>query len=377
MLLAVRVAAPVAAPAADPSPATAPVPVRIGVLEASGPFAAGLAAGAAAAAAEINAAGGVAGRRVEVVQLSPPRPWQDVGSLIARLAFEKRLVALIGPTDGAGAHVAAQVATRLRIPLVTLSPEESLTQAGDPWIFRGVPDDREQARAVLRWAVQEATGATAVAVIPPGRDGRERVASVRAACRDLGVRLAAVIEAGGVAEAEGRAAPALEAADAVLLWLEPADARSFLEGIGRKPGAGSGSYMIVGSARLDTPDFLRAAAPWAERLALPLLRGVETSPDGGLAAALGYDIVRAIAAAARSAGPEAQGIRDALARGVVTGGRTGTLCFDRHGNRKGLPPVGVLRRGRLVRVPSRDGDHGALDCGGLTPSPAATPGRAR
>lgn len=310
-------------------------PIQIGLLESSGPAIDVLAASAAEAVAELNAEGGIDGRLVALVSLSPPRPWRDGAGETARLLLESSAVALIGPADRAGAHVAAQIATRWRRPLIALSPAQTLTRVKDPWIFRGIPDDGDQARALLRWAVPLPWEEQVVLVIPEGNDGRERQAALEDACRDLGVTPAAVIRVGSDAAGSEREIRSLVDAPArtLLLWLDADPAAGFLEALATELPR----YSILGSTRLDDRAFLERVGARAEGLVLTMLR-----------AALGYDLVRAVAMAARRAGAQPDRIREELASGLRFDGRSGSFHFDRAGNRVGAIRVGVVRSGELV-----------------------------
>ena len=305
----------------------------------------GGAGGGAGAAAAVNAPGGVGGSRIELLSLQPSRPWREGPSRMARLIYEERIVALVGPTDGASAHVAAQVATRKRIPVLTLSAESSLTRALDPWVFRGLPDDAAQARALLRWALPEPGGARAAAVVPHGRVGRERLAALQEACDDLGVELTQVVRYGDGPRGAGEAgAPSLPAdLDALLLWLDPAPALAFSRGLSRDRFP----RHLLGSLRLDHPDFLAGAAVHLEGLAVPRLHG---APDAGpdLEARLGYDMIRALARAVDRFGPGPAAIRQGLTQLELFDGRSGAFRFDDRGNRRGAIPIHVLRGGAWV-----------------------------
>lgn len=287
----------------------APAPLIVGVLETPGTCGAGLYAGAEAAAREVNSSGGIAGRPLVLRRLADSNPWKTGARLMAQLTSAPGLLALLGPQDGAGAHLAAQVATRRRIPVIVLSPEDSLTQAKDPWVFRGVPSDRRQAEALLLWAAADPRGKTAAAVVPEGREGRERLRSLRAACRSLGVNVSEDSPPRG--------------ADFLLLWLDPGPALRWFQGA----GSSLKEVRLLGSLRLDDEVFLRRAPPQAEGLALPRL--------GGLTAAA-HDLVLAIADAARREGPGTAEVRRGLA--------SGSPRFDSRGNREGPVPVGALRR---------------------------------
>ncbi len=290
---------------------------------------------------------------MRLVRLAAERPWHDAAGRVARLVFDDDVVALIGPTDATTAHVAAQVATVGRIPLVTLSPEDSLTQVFDPWIFRGVPSDREQARAVLRWGFHDPRGRKVTLVVPAGRAGRERTASLRSACAELGVEVRSTVTVTATGEADGSAA----GAEVLMLWLDPAPALRWLERVG---GAGR-PRRVLASTRLDSPQILDRLPDGVTELALPSLRsGASIGSESTGPAALGYDMVSAIVNAARRGGFTPAAIRSELQQRVSVTGRSGTFRFDQRGNRVGEIPVGIVSPGQssTVRLPQRTASHG-------------------
>lgn len=337
--LASAVASPLGRPAATELQTDS---LRIGLLETSGPLAEDLAQGASIAVEELNANGGVDGRRIELLQLPRSRgPWRDGASSMAEFVYEKEPVALIGPTTRANAHLAAQIATKKRIPVVTLSFGRNITRVMDPWIFRGVPEDDQQARALLRWAFSEPEEKRVVLVVPEGRDGEARLGSLERACTAVGVRVAGIVRASERA-AQDLGGKGAVRADAILLWLDVQPALLFLRGqrdfvYGKK---------ILGSLRLDNEEFMGRAPSSAEGLALPMLRS-----DSGwsLGNVLGYDMVRVIATAADRAHGRPELIRDSLLSGDFYSGRSGEFHFDDFGNRRGSFPIGTLQNGKLLR----------------------------
>jgi len=328
----------------SPRAAASGAPFRIGLLDSGGPGDGDLASGASVAAAEINASGGIDGRRLQLVVLEPASPWRDTGSLLARTIFTDGLSALIGPTEAASAHVAAQVGTKSRIPVITLAAEDSLTQAGDPWIFRGIPGDGQQASALLNWALDDTAGRKAAIVVPPGREGRNRLTALRTACRAHGVSIVSVAEesASGLDVVSGPLS--IREADVLFLWLDPQAALRFLR---RRPEMAT-EVQILGNLWLAEPGFLDEAPLWADGLALPLL---VTGRDQSVREALGYDMVQAIAAAARSTGSTPTAIRENLLQQSPWQGKTGVFRFGPSGERDGKIAVGLLRDGKLVPAP--------------------------
>jgi len=336
VVLSIGVAGPLGVTADAVTP-----PVLIGLVEAGGPGGDTVAQGAADALRRFNSTGGVDGRPLRLIRLAAPEPWRDGATRIAELVFRHDLTALIGPADRGGAHVAAQIATRKRIPLIVLSPEGALTRVKAPWIFRGVPDDTEQARALLRWAGREEPTRSALIAVPGDRAGRGRSTALARVCDERGVEVAAVIEPGRTDLSS------LPRSDLLLLWLGPAGALDLLrdlERLGRTP------RRVLGSTRLDVAGFPGSIPRGIESFALPRLRSAD---DGGADSAdllgrLAHDAVWAVVAAARRYGTTPGAIRSGLLDIGAIAGWSGEFGFDSTGNRVGEIPIGILRDGRLL-----------------------------
>ena len=84
---------------------------RIGLVEVDRTAAAAISAAALAALADVKDAS------VTLAMHDPANgPWDGTGNAIARMLDGDPVVALVGATDGATAHIAGQIATRRRIP---------------------------------------------------------------------------------------------------------------------------------------------------------------------------------------------------------------------------------------------------------------------
>jgi len=298
-------------------------PLRVGLIAGEDPWSVSLAAGARAATASLNAAGGIHGRPLILERLEAARPWRDGASRIARLAATEDTVALLGAANGAEAHLAAQVASRLRLPLVTVSPEESLTQAGAVWVFRATAHDHEQARLLLARVPGGAAGRRATLVVPAGREGRERARSVGRACRESGMADVTVLRVA----TDLPPAPAPD--DILLLWLDAGPARLLLDHWGEQ----GTTALVLGSTRLNHPAFLA-----------DLQRRNVILPGGGddLPQRLGADMINLLAGVLADAGTDPHALRAALAANQSFSGATGNIKFDRHGNRREADPTVAL-----------------------------------
>jgi hypothetical protein len=310
-------------------PGVAAEPAIIGIVDRGRTGPGSLHAGAAAALEERQDGA----PPFELRAVEAEEAWRDLPGKLGRLTFEGNVVALLGPLDGAGAHIAAQVATLRRVPILTLSGEDSVTRAFDPWVFRGVPSDVAQARSLLAWALDEPGGSRVLGVVPDGRDGRERSASLREACEEIGISELAVVQP---------STQGLPEVDAVLLWLDAKEAADFLV---RRHSALAGA-LLLGSVRLDHGEFVSRVGRWGEGLVLPRLRDAGRALDE----TLGYEMTRALLTAAAAA-PNPADLRQALASGVRFESAAGSFSFDERGNRVGDVPMGVLYGGELIALP--------------------------
>jgi hypothetical protein len=292
--------------------------LRVGLIAGDDPWSLALMAGAQEAAAVIRRQGGVDGRPLNLVPLPVSRPWRDGAAPIAHLAADPDTVALLSGGDGATAHMTAQVAARLRLPLLTASPETSLTQAGAVWVFRTVADDRRQAAAVLNQVPGGPSGRQALLVVPGGREGRERRDALEDACRGAQVEIAQVLTV------DGTLPPPPDRGDILLLWLDAEPARDLILAWGQKLPAA----VVLGSTRLNHAVFMDVMGMTGTSTTAFLLAG--TSNDW--AHRLGRDMVNLLATVMSSHGTQPAALRAGLAAMEPFNGETGMMTFDGHGN---------------------------------------------
>jgi ABC-type branched-subunit amino acid transport system substrate-binding protein len=99
---------------------------------------------------QANAAGGYQGVDFSLVRRWAGVPWAAGSKEMIRLVYGDRVWAIIGFRDGAG-HIAQQIAAKAYVPVIApLSSTSSLTHTRVPWIFRLPPDDRVQARLLVK-----------------------------------------------------------------------------------------------------------------------------------------------------------------------------------------------------------------------------------
>lgn len=137
-------------------------PIRIGlVAEVTGPNAeagANTVNGAKLAVDEVNAAGGVLGRplelKIEDNQSTNP------GSVLAvsKLGSEGNFAALIAPVRSTQIQAAAQVIAKLGLPTMIGGSDYGLTHSGHAWLFRARPNDSYSAKVIADYGVTTLKG---------------------------------------------------------------------------------------------------------------------------------------------------------------------------------------------------------------------------
>ena len=95
-----------------------------------------------------------------------------------RAAGEDGTIAVVAPMLGTQMLALLPAALEDKIPMLTISGTASITQAGNPWVFRFFPDDRVTKTAQVRFAVEE-KGIKRPALITQttayGQSGREEI----------------------------------------------------------------------------------------------------------------------------------------------------------------------------------------------------------
>jgi branched-chain amino acid transport system substrate-binding protein len=157
--------------AAAPAPAQDTIKIGI-VVEATGPNAeAGVFTlnGAKLALEEVNAAGGVLGRKLEL----KPEDNQSTnpGTVLAfsKLFGEKGIVSIIGPIRSTQIQAASPTIAKAGIPTMIGGTDPSLTKVNNRWVFRGRPNDSYSSRVIAdfgvntlkkqKWAIVHSTDA--------------------------------------------------------------------------------------------------------------------------------------------------------------------------------------------------------------------------
>jgi branched-chain amino acid transport system substrate-binding protein len=106
--------------------------------------------GAESAIRRANLKGGYNGIPFQLIVRSMEGPWGTGSKQAVDLIFEEKVWALLGSHDGRNAHLVEQAATKARIVFLSAwASDPTLSQAFVPWFFNCVPNDNQQADAMI------------------------------------------------------------------------------------------------------------------------------------------------------------------------------------------------------------------------------------
>jgi branched-chain amino acid transport system substrate-binding protein len=125
-------------------------PIKIGLLVQDSIHKASL-HGARLAVNIANRKGGLNGRPFQLIVRSMEGPWGTGSKQAVNLIFEEEVWALVGSHDGRNAHLVEQAATKSQVVFVSAwSGDPTLSQAFVPWFYNCIPNDQQQAAAIVR-----------------------------------------------------------------------------------------------------------------------------------------------------------------------------------------------------------------------------------
>src|SRR5262252_2506004 len=110
--------------------------------------------GAKLATEEVNKAGGVLGRPIELVIEDDQTTNPGVVLAFSKLAGDKDIPAFIGPINSTQVHAMAPEVQRLGKPVMIAGTDPQLTHMGNPWLFRFRPNDVYSARVIADYGVK-------------------------------------------------------------------------------------------------------------------------------------------------------------------------------------------------------------------------------
>ncbi|MFL6256729.1 MAG: ABC transporter substrate-binding protein [Pyrinomonadaceae bacterium] len=340
---------------------------------------------------EANAAGGVKGRRVDLVVRDTRSDAVETAVVVEKLAREEHVQALLGEVVSSRSLAAARVAQREQVPMLTpsaTSPE--VTTVGD-YIFRSCYTDTFQGAALARFAIGS-LGALRAALLVD-RDQRYSVELARFIREDFerrGGKVVAVQE-----YPDGESDFSVQLAEVGAAQPDVVFIPGYYLEVGllaRQARALGLNAPLVGGDGWDSPRLTQISGasltgglftthfsaadpdPQVQRFVADYRRLFGMPPDSFSATA--YDAARImLAAIERAPTLERAAVRDALAATKDFPGVTGTVTFNPE--RNAVKPIVVVRIGDNGRQTVEAHVTPEDVAPPATPTPSPTPKRGR
>ena len=321
--------------------------------------------GAKLAAEEVNKAGGVLGRPIELViedsQSTNP------GSVLAfsKLAGDKDIPAFIGPTFSTQIHAIAPDIQRIGKPVMIGGTDPQLTHMGNPWLFRFRPNDTYSARVIADYGVKTLDKKKWAIVHSTDAFGTSGMKNLVEDLKGMGVEPALVQ---GYTNNSQDFTPVVLAvkqsgADVMATYMTlPPDLAIFarqlrqlgvnIARVGSPTTVATDALKLAGPALYGTyavSDFAADSSPAAKEFATKYEATYKSAPD--YHGAWTYDAVHVLALAIDNAKSlEPQKIRDAILSVKDYPGVEGTYNFDQNGD--GLHGYNVVKNdnGEIVFI---------------------------
>jgi branched-chain amino acid transport system substrate-binding protein len=308
---------------------------------------------------EANAAGGLKGQRVDLVVRDTRSDAVETGLVVERLAREERVHALLGEVVSSRSLVAARVAQREQVPMLTPSATSPEVTAVGNYVFRSCYMDTFQGVALARFAISS-LGALRAALLVD-RDQRYSTELARLIREDFERRGGAVVAVqeypGGESDFSVQLAE-VGAAQPDVLFVPGYYSEVGL--IARQARALGLNVPLVGGDGWDSPRLTQIGGealagglftthfsaedpdPQVQRFVADYRRLYGSAPDSFSATA--YDATRIVLAAIERAPTlERAAVRDSLAATRDFPGVTGAVTFN--SERNAVKPIVVVRIG--------------------------------
>jgi ABC-type branched-subunit amino acid transport system substrate-binding protein len=309
---------------------------------------------------QANREGGYNGNRFELVVRTAEGFWGAGSKESVNLVYEDNVRAIVGSLDGRNGHLAEQVATKSHLAYIEcLATEPTLSQAFVPWFSRVVPNDNQQARALV--AEIQARGGGVTAILTSGDyDCRHATKSLTKALASADVPVLRLEVKPGTADADSLVHILLDAGtrQLILPFAAPLIDRMIVSLRQKEP-----DFHLYGTLHFHMNQERRAPSldayegmvmagsmhPWTRSGQLLVKEWFEqygTLPH--LEQVYVYDAVKCLIAVIRKAGPDREKVSQLLLESSCEDAVTGSIRYDELGNRLDAVTLVVVRHGNII-----------------------------
>ena len=298
-----------------------------------------------------NAHGGYKGDSFEIVVRTADGLWGAGSKASVDFVHEDNVLAIVTAVDGRNAHLAEQVASKSQIvQIATRATEETLSQAYVPWFFRIVPNDRQQADALIDEIYIQQEISNVHLLYEEGYDYENGADSFKKRMKKRGFKLSG--QSTFSSSNKGFNANIKENTEALIVFGSFHSAKQELDKIiGQNP-----AIQVFGSLNMSSDGLIGSEYTQGceggifvsskfcfttpgQKFKDAFMRKYDLMPNPS--ASYAFDGINIIIEAILKAGPDRLAIRDALKDIDYKNAATGPIRFDDSGNR--ISPVFFIR----------------------------------
>lgn len=319
--------------------------------------------GAELAIRKANEAGAFKGRKFRLVTRSMEGPWGTGSKQAVDLIDKENVCALLGSHDGRNAHLVEQVSAKERIVFLSAwASDPTLAQAFVPWYFSCVPNDLQQADALIK-EIYDLRKLIRIATISDnGYDSKLAVINLAKRIKIAGKKEPEqyfydnpLQDFNGILDKINKSM-----IDGIILFGKPSASMRFINQMEKRKM----KQRVFGAISLLDENESSMQEQEEYKNMILFVSGNWTGPKGmafrkeyqrlygnvpGAVAAYSFDGMSLLIEAVRKSGPDREEIQKALTK-IRFEGVTGSIQFDERGKRIGAANLVEIRNGIPVEI---------------------------
>lgn len=290
-----------------------------------------------------NKNGGYKNTEFELVVRTADGLWGAGSKASVDFVYDDNVIAIVTAVDGRNAHLAEQVASKSQVvQIATRATEETLSQAYVPWFFRIVPNDRQQAEALIDEIYINQKLNNVLLLYEPGYDFENGAKTFRKSLKKRGFKLNGY--AAFPSSQEEISSAIKENTEALVVFGSYQHAQPVLDILRDQ----NSSLKVFGSLNMTNDGMIGTnysngceggifvSSNFCFTTAGQIFKDQYMAKYGSIpnpSASYAFDGVNLVIQAVQTSGPDRAGIRDVLKDIEFKDAATGPVYFDKNGNR--------------------------------------------
>lgn len=300
-----------------------------------------------------NKSGGYRNQDFKLVVRSAEGLWGAGSKESVAFVYEDEVVAIVGSLDGRNAHLAEQVAAKSHLSYIeAYASDPTLSQAFVPWFMRVVPNDDQQAKALVELIVKNGGGKIGI-FSTESYDARYAVKSLIKEAARLTGTTPLVFNVNDPGKQEIIEKIRSSAIEHLILPFDAALNRDLLVSLKKEIP----TLHLYGTLHFTMGAEIRKIQ-WRDYEGMYLISAGPVRIDkeyisSNTRGASAYDAVDLVIKSVKQVGTDREAIKNYLLEIDYDEGKTGPISFDEMGNRTCKPVLTRIEQGKRVPISYR------------------------